>query len=280
MVQTDLDLAINVLYVNNKWNLERGKMATNNSALLRWANIFAFVLTVLINGLAGSTTLIGGVNTAFISDSNPTLITPAGFTFAIWGVIYVLLGVFVVYQALPSQKEKEYHKQIGWLFILISITNIGWIFLWQYNLVTLSLPVIVLFLIGLILIYTRLGIGKKQVPLKERIAIHTPFSVYLGWITIATIANVAVAGVSTNWDGFGINPETWAILIIIIALLLTLIVTATRKEIAYGLVIVWALFGIISKQTNPNIVTTAEASAIIILIALVAVAILTKLKKL
>jgi benzodiazapine receptor len=255
------------------------RMATNNSALLRWANIIAFVLTVIINGLAGSTTLIGGVNTAFISDSNPTLITPAGFTFAIWGIIYILLGVFVVYQALPSQKEKEYHKQISWLFILISLTNIVWLFLWQYNQVTLALPVIVLFLIGLILIYTRLGIGKTQVPLKEKLAIHTPFSVYLGWITIATIANAAVAGVSTNWDGFGISPETWGILIIIIALLLTLIVTATRKEIAYGLVIVWALIGIISKQINTNIITTAEASAIIILIALAAITVLTKLKK-
>lgn len=280
IVQTDLGLTLNILYVNNnKRNLERGKMATNNSALLRWANIIAFILTVIINGLAGSTTLIGGVNTAFISDSNPTLITPAGFTFAIWGVIYILLGVFVVYQALPSQKEKEYHKQISWLFILISVTNIGWIFLWQYKLLTLSLPVIILFLIGLILIYTRLGIGKTQVPLKEKLAIHTPFSVYLGWITIATIANVAVAAVSVNWDGFGINPETWAILIIIIALLLTLIVTATRKEIAYGLVIVWALIGIISKQTNTNIITTAEVSAVIILIAIAAIAILTKLKK-
>jgi benzodiazapine receptor len=264
---------------NNKCKLERGKMATNNSALLRWANIIAFILTVIINGLAGSTTLIGGVNTAFISDSNPTLITPAGFTFAIWGVIYILLGVFVVYQALPSQKDKEYHKQISWLFILISVTNIGWIFLWQYNLLTLSLPVIVLFLIGLILIYTRLGIGKIQVSLKEKLAVHTPFSVYLGWITIATIANVAVAGVSVNWDGFGINPETWAILIIIIALLLTLIVTVTRKEVAYGLVIVWALVGIISKQTNTNIITTAEVSAVITLIAIAATAILTKLKK-
>ena len=255
-------------------------MAGNSSALLRWLNIVAFVLTVIINSLAGSTTLIGGVNTAFISDSNPTLITPAGFTFAIWGIIYILLGVFVIYQALPSQKEKEYHKQISWLFILISITNISWIFLWQYNLLTLSLPVMFLFLIALILIYTRLGIGKTQVPLKEKLAIHTPFSVYLGWITIASIANVAVTAVSLNWDGFGINPETWAILIIIIALLLTLIVVATRKDIAYGLVVVWALFGIASKQTeNPNIVTATQASAIIILIAIAAITILTILKK-
>jgi len=253
-------------------------MAKNNYSLLRWANVIAYVSTIVINALAGSTTLIGGVNTAAISDLYPTLITPAGFTFAIWGVIYFLLGVFVFYQALPSQREKEYHKQIGWLFVLISIANIVWIFLWQYRLLTLSVPVMLVLLVGLILIYTRLGIGKTRVPLKERIAIHLPFSVYLGWITIASIVNIAVALVSANWDGLGISPETWAIIIIIIALLLTLAVIATRKDIAYGLVIVWALFGIASKQTNPNIVITVQASAIIILIALVVVAILGKLK--
>jgi len=253
-------------------------MAKSNYSLLRWANVIAYASTIVINALAGSTTLIGGVNTATISDLYPTLITPAGFTFAIWGVIYFLLGVFVFYQALPSQREKEYHKQIGWLFVLISIANIVWIFLWQYRLLTLTVPVMFVLLIGLILIYTRLGIGKTRVPLKERIAIHLPFSVYLGWITIASIANIAVALVSANWEGLGISPETWAIIIIIIALLLTLTVIATRKDIAYGLVIVWALFGVVSKQTNPNIVITAQASAIIILIALVAVAILDKLK--
>jgi len=254
-------------------------MVKNSYSLLRWANIIAYVSTIVINGLAGSTTLIGGVNTAAISDLYPTLITPAGFTFAIWGVIYFLLGVFVVYQALPGQGEKEYHRQIGWLFVLISIANIVWIFLWQYRLLILSVPVMLVLLIGLILIYIRLGIGKTRVPLKERLAIHLPFSVYLGWITIASIVNVAVALVSVNWDGFGISPETWAIIIIAIALLLTLTVIATRKDIAYGLVIVWALFGIASKQTNPNIVITAQAGSIIILIASVSVAILTKLKK-
>jgi benzodiazapine receptor len=255
------------------------KMTANNSALLRWSNIFAFVLTVIVNSLAGSTTLIGGVNTAFISDSNPTLITPAGYTFAIWSIIYFLLGLFVVYQALPRQREKPYHKQIGWLFVLSSIINIAWLFLWQYELLAPSVILMFLLLATLILIYTRLEIGKTTPTFQENIAVHTPFSIYLGWITIASIANVSVTLVSVNWDGLGINPETWAILIIMIALLLTLIVAATRKDIAYGLVVVWALLGITSKQTNTNIVTTAQASIIIILLALAAITILTILKK-
>jgi len=255
-------------------------MAANNSALLRWMNIVAFVLTVIVNSLAGSTTLIGGVNTAFISDSNPTLITPAGFTFAIWGIIYFLLGAFVVFQALPRQREKPYNKQIGWLFVLSSIINIAWLFLWQYELLAPSLILMFMLLATLILIYTRLNIGKSTPSFQEKLFVQTPFSVYLGWITIATIANVSVTAVSVNWDGFGISPETWGILITIIALLLTLIVVATRKDIAYGLVVVWALFGIASKQTeNPNIVTATQASAIIILIAIAAITILTILKK-
>ena len=251
---------------------------STNSTLLRWINIVAFALTVIVNGLAGSTTLIGGVNTAFISDSNPTLITPAGYTFAIWGIIYILLGCFVIFQALPRQRGKPYNKKIGWLFVLSNIINIAWLFLWQYEQLGLSLILMFMLLATLILIYTSLGIGKSIPTFQERIFVQMPFSVYLGWITIASIANVSVTAVSANWDGFGISAETWGILITVVALLLTLIVIATRKDVAYGLVVVWALFGIASKQTNPNIITTVQASAIIILLALAATIILPILK--
>jgi len=252
----------------------------NNQVLLKWSNIIAFMLTVIVNSLAGSTTLIGGVSTAQISDSNPTLITPAGYVFSIWGIIYVLLGVFVIFQVLPSQKEKDYTKRVSWLFALSSLINIGWLFLWQYQLLSFSVVLMFLLLGTLILIYLRLGIGKSTIPLRERLAIHVPFSVYLGWITIASIANVSVTLVSVNWNGFGINPDIWASLIVVVALLIALLVVATRKDIAYGLVIVWALIGIAVKQSgNQNIVMLTEISAIIILLALTASTLLVKLKR-
>jgi hypothetical protein len=255
-------------------------MVANNPVLLKWSNIIAFAFTVIVNSLAGSTTLIGGVNTAQISDSNPTLITPAGYVFSIWGVIYVLLGVFVIFQALPSQKEKEYTKRIGWLFVLSSIINIAWLFLWQYKFLSLSVILMFLLLATLILIYLRLGIGKSKVTLREKLAIHVPFSVYLGWITIASIADVSVTLVSVNWEGFGIGPEIWASLIIIVALLIGVLVVATRKDIAYGLVIVWALIGIAVKQSgNQNIIMLTQTSAIIILLALSVTILLSKLKR-
>ena len=252
-------------------------MVATNSTYWKWVNVFAFIATVLVNGLAGSTTIIGGQNTAQISDSNPSLVTPAGYVFSIWGVIYVLLGIYVITQALPREKGKDYHKRVGPFFLLSSLLNIIWLFLWQYELLSLSVVIMFLLLASLVIIYLRLNIGKSFVSLRERLAVHLPFSVYLGWITIASIANVTVALVSASWNGFGIAPETWATLILIIALLIALLVIATRNDVAYGLVIIWAFVGIAVKQSgNPNIVMLAQIGAIIVAIAEAAIILLSR----
>jgi benzodiazapine receptor len=124
--------------------------------------------------------------------ANPTLITPAGYVFSIWAIIYILPGVFVVYQALPSQKGKEYTGKIGWFFVLRSVLNIVWLFLWQFEYLSLSVVVMFMLLATLILIYMRLGVGKSKVAWGQRFAVHLPFSVHLGWITVASIANLAI----------------------------------------------------------------------------------------
>lgn len=232
-----------------------------------------------MNGLTGSTTLIGGKTTAQISDKNPTLIIPAGYVFSIWGVIYVLLGIFVVYQALPNEKVKEVRGKVDWLFIINNFLNIIWLLLWQLEYLFLSVVIMFLLLTTLILIHLNLGIGKFKVQLREKIAFHLPFSVYLGWIIIASIANVAATLVSINWDGFGISPETWAIITIMTALLITILVLLMRKNTAYGLVVIWALLGIAVKQSsNQNIVIITELSAIILAITLIATILLSKMK--
>jgi benzodiazapine receptor len=255
-------------------------MANNNSNFLRYANIIFFGLTVVVNSLAGGTTLIGGQVTAAVSDANPTLITPAGYVFSIWGVIYMLLGVFVVYQALPSQQGKEYQSKIGWLFVLSSLINIGWLFLWQFEYLSLSVVLMFLLLATLISIYVRLRIGKSAVSLRERLAVQLPFSVYLGWITIASIANVAATLVSIGWDGFGISPETWAILVVAVALIITILMLFTRKDVAYSLVIIWALVGIGVKQSgNQTILMLVEISAAIVAVALISTILVTQIRK-
>jgi benzodiazapine receptor len=249
-------------------------MVTKNSGLLKWLNIIAFVAVVLVNGLAGSTTLIGGQDTAQVSDNNFTLITPAGYTFAIWGIIYTLLGLFVIYQALPSDKGKTTEK-VDWFFILSCIANICWLFLWQFEYLAVSVVLMFLLFASLMKAYLNLGISKSSISWRERIAVHAPFSVYFGWITIASIANVAAALVSVGWNGLGLSEETWGILVILIALLITTLVVITRRDVAYGLVIVWALIGISSGQSgNQNIALLTQISAVVVAAVIVVTIIL------
>ncbi len=235
---------------------------------LPWANIAAFIITLIVNGLS-NTTLIGGKTTAEISNSYPTLITPAGYVFSIWGIIYVLLGIYLVYQALPSQKNSPFQKQINGLFILTNVLNVVWLFFWQTEQLPISVGIIVAFLATLIAIYLRLNIGKSNVSLKEKLCVHVPFSVYLGWVTIATIANIAVTLVSIGWDGFGLSLQTWAVLVLGVAVLIDIIVIATRKDVAYSLVFIWALAGIaVNQSTNSTIVMTCEIAIAVIIVAL------------
>ncbi|MGQ9781102.1 MAG: TspO/MBR family protein, partial [Nitrososphaeria archaeon] len=227
--------------------------------------------------LAGSTKIIGGRLTAEIYDAKPTLITPAGYIFSIWGVIYILLGIFVVFQALPMKEGKIYRERIGWLFVFSCLLNIVWLFIWQFEYLSLSVVFMFLLLATLISIYLRLDIERRKVTLREKLAFHLPFSVYLGWITIASIANVSTTLVSFKWDGFGLSQETWAYLIVSMALLITLLVIATMEDIAYGLVVVWALLGIAVKQSgNGDIAVVTESSAAIIIIALALLILLSR----
>jgi translocator protein len=255
-------------------------MQNLNAKILKPTNIIFYILTIIINSLAGGTTLIGGKLTAAVSDSNSTLITPAGYVFSIWGIIYILLGAFVIYQALPSRRSRGFTEKIGWLLVLSSIINIVWIFFWQFEYLTISVVLIFLLLATLITIYVRLGVGKTKVSWDDRIAVHLPFSVYLGWITVASIANVGTALVSLNWDGAGISAETWAILVVAVALVLTSLMLITRKDIAYSLVIIWALVGIAVKQSgNQTIVMLTEISAVIVAIMVLATIIILKVRR-
>ena len=250
-----------------------------NTNLLRFGNIAALLVTLVVNGLAG-TTVLNGRTTAQVSDLYANPFTPAGYVFAIWGIIYALLVVFAVYQALPKQKNKPFQRQIGALFILSSVFNVVWLFLWQYDYIAVSVAVMFALLATLVAIYMRLGIGKSNASLAEKLAVGLPFSVYLGWITVASIANVAAALVSVGWNGFGVAAETWAIAAMGAALVVTLVVIAARKDVAYGLVIVWALVGIAIKQNAyPNIVVTAEIAIAAIFVALAVSLLVSRLRQ-
>ena len=219
-------------------------------------NIIGLIGVITINFLANALP-IAGKNTGELSDLYPSLFTPAGFTFSIWGIIYLLLIIFTVYQAKGIFGESNIPRnkflyRIDIWFFVSSLANMAWIFAWHHQIIWLSMVLMLVILGSLLLIYLRLGIGLRTIEKKEKYLVDLPFSLYLGWMTVATIANAATVFVNYNWDGFGISPEIWATLMIAIATVITLIVLFTRKDLLYSLVIIWAFIGIILKRTSPG----------------------------
>lgn len=234
----------------------------------RLGNIFAYIATLAVNGLA-STTLLNGRTTAQVSNLYENPFTPSGYVFAIWGIIYILLGVFVVYQTLPRQHSAPFQKQISFLFILSSVLNISWLFLWQYDYIEESVILMFALLACLTIIYLRLEIGKSTSSIKEKLLVRLPFQVYLGWITVASLANVAAALVSVRWGGFGLSAESGALAAMSLGMIVTLIVIGARRDFAYSLVVIWAFAGIAAKPTaSALIVIVAEEIIVVILVAL------------
>jgi len=243
--------------------------SSRSSFFPQGANAAAFLATVVINVLANVAAL-GGRTTGEISDAYRTLVAPSGYVFSIWGVIYALLLAFVIFQALPRNRDKPFLLRVSGLFVLSCVANVSWLFLWHYLQIVLSTIAMFVLLGVLIAIYLRLGIGQSDVTLREKLLVHLPFSVYLGWITVASIANVAAALTAIGWDGWGLSGVIWTDLVISVALIITLAVIVTRRDIAYSLVIIWALIGIIVKQIGEqSILVAAGASVIIITITLI-----------
>ena len=215
--------------------------------MLQAANVIGFIAVIAVNALA-NTLPLNGVTTAELSDSYPNLFVPAGYVFSIWGVIYLLLLGFTVYQARSAQRDSDFIDKIGWLFFLSCVFNSVWIFLWHWRLVLPSVLVMFGLLGTLVMIYLRLDIGRGEPGRNERLYVHLPFSVYLGWITVAPIANVTALLVSWGWPSYGPAAVNWTMLVIAVAVALSLANVWQRRDVGYNLVLVWALVGIAVKQ--------------------------------
>ncbi len=234
-------------------------------------NVIATVAVLVVNGLANALPL-NGLNTGQISDQFNVLFVPAGYVFSIWGLIYVGLIAFAIYQALPSQRDNPHLRRIGWWYALGCAANCAWIFLWHYQVFVWTLVAMLTLLASLIAIYLRLDIGRAKVQTAEFWATHVPFSVYLGWISVATIANVTDVLDYIGWGGWGLSPEAWAVLMLAAAGILTLVMGLTRSDAAYALVIAWAAIGIGVKQapTSPEVARNAWLLAIVALCVAIA----------
>jgi hypothetical protein len=211
------------------------------------AVIVTILATLVINVLANALPL-NGLNTGQISDRFKVYFVPAGYVFSIWGLIYLGLIAFAVFQALPSQRENPRLRASGWWISLGGLANGVWIFFWHYEQFPLTLIAMLGLLGTLIITYLRLGIGRTTVPAAETWAARLPFSIYLGWITVATVANVTSLLDYLKWDGFGVAPEIWMGIVLTAVLVITALMNFTRRDVAYTAVILWALAGISVKQ--------------------------------
>ena len=227
-----------------------------------WINIFTFILTLLVNFLATNLPL-NNITTREISDSFNIYFVPAGYVFAIWGVIYLGLLGFSIYQGLPAQKGNERIARIGWLFALSNIANAAWLVSFHHQQFALALVFMLVLLAALLVIFLRLKIGmEKPASVTENWLVDVPFSTYLGWITVATIANVTQVLYVLNWNGFGINPQLWAVIMLGAAVVISALMSFTRRNIPHALVLVWAFVGIAVKfPAEPLVSYSAWAAA-------------------
>jgi benzodiazapine receptor len=224
--------------------------------LRQLANVVSVVLALTVNILASALPL-NGQNTGAISDRFQVYFVPAGYVFAIWGIIYIGWIAFVIYQFRPAQKQSPRLRGLGYLFALSGVFNAAWLFCWHYNVFGLSVLVMLTLLGLLIASYLKLNVGRTSVGNAEKWCVDIPFSVYLGWISVATVANVTEYLYSIHWTGFGIAPQVWAVIMLAIACLLGFLMTISRRDIGYAFVLVWSFAGIAQKQADTALVANS-----------------------
>jgi hypothetical protein len=220
------------------------------------ANALAVIIALTVNILASALPL-NGQNTGAISDMFHIFFVPAGYVFAIWGIIYIGWIAFTVYQFLPAQKENPRLRRLGWLFAISCLFNAAWLFCWHYNVFGLSVIVMLTLLTLLIASYLKLNVGRTRVSSTEKWTVDIPFSVYLGWISVATIANVSDWLYTVNFHGFGLPPQLWAVIMLFVASVVGLLMAITRRDSGYLFVFVWAFVGIAVKQAAESMVANS-----------------------
>jgi hypothetical protein len=240
---------------------------------LQAANLAAALATIVFNGLVNALPL-AGVTTGEVSAAYPSLFTPPGWVFSVWGLIYSALLVFSIYQVRPGQRSRPYLPRIGWLHVASAACNVAWLVVFHYSFERPGLapftlvPMYALFAL-LLAIYLRLPVGVEPVGRAEKLAVHLPFSLYLGWVTLATMANTAFV-LNAVIPGIPLPVQRASTVVLLLAVLLVgLLILRNRRDLVFALVIVWAAGGIAIERTGyPEIAATAGLTAIVVAAAI------------
>lgn len=244
------------------------QMSSKKRNPYKWLNAAGFILVVVINALANILP-IGGRTTGEVSALYPVLITPAGYAFSIWSLIYILLAGYIILSFLPSQRQRHMAERTGIWFLISCVANAGWIILWQNLLIGWSVIVIIILLFSLIQMYLR----TRRLPSPtagETWFVDIPFRIYMGWVSVATLINITVWLSKIGWNGFELGDKTWAIILLIIGSLIALLVSYRYRDFITPLVFVWAYIAIGVKQSDilPVSYTAISLAALIFLFAL------------
>ncbi|TXD82785.1 tryptophan-rich sensory protein [Subsaximicrobium wynnwilliamsii] len=239
--------------------------------VLQIANGIALVSTIFINYLS-NTGAINGTTIGQVSNDMKSLFTPAGYAFAIWGFIYLLLIGFIVYQGrslFVKVRDDDFVLRIGWTFVISCVANSAWVFCFLYGYTGLSCVFIFLLLLSLLKIVIDNSMELWDAPMSVIAFLWWPFVFYSGWVTVASIANVSAYLVKTGWDGFGISAVTWTLIMIGVALIVNLAITWKRNMREFALVGAWALVAIAyaNYEKHDVIVYSAALAAAILVIS-------------
>ncbi|QTE24342.1 tryptophan-rich sensory protein [Polaribacter cellanae] len=236
---------------------------------LQILNGVAFISVVFINYLS-NTGLMNNTTIGEISSEYKSLFTPAGYAFSIWGLIYLLLFGFIFYQGrslFTKVRNDDFIEIIGFWFAISCFANSAWVFSWIYEYTGLSCIFIFLLLFSILKIVVNTKIGLEKETFSTKIFIWWPFAIYSGWVTVASIANVSTYLIKINWDGFGISPKIWTIIMISIATIINLIVTWKRNMSAFAFVGAWALIAIAVANSDNTLVTIANSATGILILS-------------
>jgi hypothetical protein len=231
--------------------------------ILTWV---LFLGVIAVNSLANILP-INGYNTGQVSAFYPNAFVPAGFTFSIWGVIYLLLLSYTIGFTYFSIKGQQYPKafifieRINIYFLMTCVLNMAWILAWHYLQIELSVVIMMLFLSTLIQLFLKSNTIANGLTSTQKIILHTPFIVYLGWISVATIANITALLVAYKWNAFNVSPIYWSAAMILIAIILAVLMLKKFRSIAFALVVAWALWGIYNAQ-GPAALILARITAV------------------
>lgn len=221
---------------------------------------------------------ISGPGIGTISDRYPTYVVPAGYAFSIWSLIFALALGYGVWQALPQQRENALLGRVGWGTAAALAATSVWMLVFQRSLFALSVIVMLWLLASLIWVVARTFAHGTRTR-AEQWLVYITFSIFLGWITVATVANIAQTLTAYGWDGWGVPRETWGLIVLIAAGLIAAAVTfALQGNVAYALTVIWALVAVAVNQYTRAVPTnsTTVGAAAVAMIVVVGVALLVQ----